>query len=225
VLFVVSDVLDSADGQLARLRGTSTRFGRMLDGIGDNLRFLSLYLHLMARLVVAGVGWPGVLLLAAAGLSHSLQSAAADFVRNAFLFAGLGGGELDLPEDLGREPVRSRWARFAARVYRDYVIRQAQLFPRSVRLLRLLRHVPATEALRREYRKRQEPLLPLASWIGQNIRWALLGLAAVVGWPSLYLWAEVTALNLVLLGLLLAHESNATVLSESLTDDRSVSYA
>src|SRR2546427_8861840 len=35
VLFVVSDVFDSADGQLARLRGTSTRFGRALDGISD----------------------------------------------------------------------------------------------------------------------------------------------------------------------------------------------
>src|SRR5438093_9273908 len=38
VLFIVSDIFDSADGQLARLRGTSTRFGRALDGISDNLR-------------------------------------------------------------------------------------------------------------------------------------------------------------------------------------------
>src|SRR5207245_11684630 len=28
VLFIVSDIFDSADGQLARLRGRSTRFGR-----------------------------------------------------------------------------------------------------------------------------------------------------------------------------------------------------
>src|SRR5881396_224849 len=32
VLFIVSDIFDSADGQLARLRGTSTRVGRVLDG-------------------------------------------------------------------------------------------------------------------------------------------------------------------------------------------------
>ena len=32
-LFVVSDIFDSADGQLARIRGTSTRFGRILDGV------------------------------------------------------------------------------------------------------------------------------------------------------------------------------------------------
>src|SRR5437899_3123313 len=29
-LFIVSDILDSADGQLARMRKTSTRFGRAL---------------------------------------------------------------------------------------------------------------------------------------------------------------------------------------------------
>jgi len=54
VLFIVSDVFDSADGQLARLRGTSTRFGRIIDGLSDNARFLNLYAHLLARLVDAG---------------------------------------------------------------------------------------------------------------------------------------------------------------------------
>src|SRR6059058_3195082 len=46
VLFIVSDIFDSADGQLARLRGRSTLFGRALDGISDNLRFVNLYFHL-----------------------------------------------------------------------------------------------------------------------------------------------------------------------------------
>ncbi|MDQ6926856.1 MAG: CDP-alcohol phosphatidyltransferase family protein, partial [Candidatus Eremiobacteraeota bacterium] len=36
LLFIASDLLDSADGQLARLRGSSTRFGRILDGVSDN---------------------------------------------------------------------------------------------------------------------------------------------------------------------------------------------
>src|SRR5712691_10085478 len=102
-LFIVSDIFDSADGQLARLRGTSTRFGRALDGINDNLRFVNLYFHLIYRLIHAGWWWPGAfLLVCAAGLAHTFQSAAIDFVRNAFLRIGVGdgGGELDLPEDL-----------------------------------------------------------------------------------------------------------------------------
>src|SRR5690348_6610861 len=77
-LFIVSDILDSADGQLARLRGTSTRTGRILDGVSDNLRFVNLYAHLLVRIWLMGYGWPGALLVAFAGLSHSFQSAAAD---------------------------------------------------------------------------------------------------------------------------------------------------
>src|SRR2546422_373852 len=110
VLFIVSDIFDSADGQLARLRGRSTRFGRALDGISDNLRFVNLYFHLIYRLIHAGFWGPGpFLLLAAAGLAHTFQSAAIDFVRNAFLYIGVGnGGELDLPEDLAGDPARLR---------------------------------------------------------------------------------------------------------------------
>ena len=42
ILFLISDVFDSADGQLARMRESSTRFGRILDGVADNLRFINL---------------------------------------------------------------------------------------------------------------------------------------------------------------------------------------
>src|SRR2546423_14314060 len=128
VLFIVSDIFDSADGQLARLRGRSTRFGRALDGISDNLRFVNLYFHLIYRLIHAGYWWPGAfLLVAAAGLAHTFQSAAIDFVRNAFLYVGAGGGGgLDLPEDLDPAPRGSVPARVGARGGRGYVVRQGQ---------------------------------------------------------------------------------------------------
>src|SRR5207237_69310 len=85
--------------------------------------------------------WPLVVgLVAAAGLAHTFQSAAIDFVRNAFLYIGVGnGGELDLPEDLAGGPQTTVLQRFGARVYRDYVQRQSHLFPRTVKLIRLLR--------------------------------------------------------------------------------------
>src|SRR3989449_9157358 len=162
LLFIVSDIFDSADGQLARLRGSSTRFGRALDGISDNLRFVNLYVHLIYRLIHAGFWGPGAfLLVAAAGLAHTFQSAAVDFVRNAFLYIGVGhGGELDLPEDLDGERRETVLQRFGARAYRDYVQRQSHLFPRSVKLIRLLRSRGITDAFRAEYRARQEAVLP-----------------------------------------------------------------
>jgi hypothetical protein len=221
-LFILSDIFDSADGQLARLRGTSTRLGRLLDGVGDNVRFVNLYAHLAVRLVLAGWHWPAVLLAAVAGLSHSLQSMAIDFIRNAYLVIGEGsGGELDLPEDLPSAH-GTRLQRFGARVYGDYVRRQTQLFPRTADFLRLLRRIRSPEAFRAAYRDRQEPLLPVCSWLGQNIRFALIGAAGIAGYPAAYLWTEVIAMNLVLFAVLLpSHEGNSALLLSSLEREAS----
>ena len=225
-LFVVSDVFDSADGQLARLRGTSTRFGRVLDGINDNLRFVNLYFHLIYRLVHTGYWWPGAfLLVAAAGLAHTFQSAAIDFVRNAYLYIGVGGrGELDLPEDLDPAPRGSWLQRFGARVYRDYVLRQVQLFPRSVKLIRALRQGGVSTPFRMQYRARQDAVLPLCAWLGQNIRFAVLGIAGIAGRPSAFLWTEAVWMSLVLVVLLWMHEWNATALG-GLLDAEHDAYA
>jgi len=225
-LFIVSDVFDSADGQLARLRGTSTRFGRALDGINDNLRFVNLYFHLMYRLISTGFWWPGAcLLVAAAGLAHTFQSAAIDFVRNAYLYIGVGGrGELDLPEDLDPSPRGSWLQRFGASVYRDYVVRQVQLFPRSVKLIRAVRQGGVSPQFRTQYRARQDAVLPLCAWLGQNIRFAVLGVAGVFGRPSAFLWTEAVWMSLLLVVLLWMHEWNATALG-GLLDTEHNAYA
>ena len=208
-LFVISDVLDSADGQLARLRGKSTRMGRILDGLADTGRFVSLYAHLGARLYMAGWGWRGPLLSLAAILSHSYQAAAADYIRQAYLYFAVGkGSELDLPEQ-ARPAGASVWERLAAWLYVDYVRRQAWLFPRTTALVRYLagQSVPAT--LRAEWAERQAPLVRACAWIAQNIRFALLAVTAVPGWPAAYCWIVLGPLNLVLVALILAHERRA----------------
>lgn len=222
VLFIVSDIFDSADGQLARLRGTSTRLGRTLDGMSDSLRFMNLYFHLIYRLIQSGFWWPGAFLLGmAAGLAHTYQSAAVDFVRNAFLSIGVGNkGELDLPEDLERPRAGTLLERFGARVYRDYVVRQVQLFPRSARLVRLLRLRGVTDGFRAEYRARQEGVLPLYTWLGQNIRFVLLACAGVAAHVSAFLWLEAVWMSVLLLVLLWIHEWNATALSELVDAER-----
>src|SRR5260370_2671925 len=62
-LLIVSDIFDSADGQLARLRGTSTRFARALDGINATLRFVNLYFTLISRMIPTRYCSPGPCLL------------------------------------------------------------------------------------------------------------------------------------------------------------------
>jgi phosphatidylglycerophosphate synthase len=218
LLFVVSELLDSVDGQLARIRGVSTRWGRLLDGIADTARFVNLYVHFAARLFLnhAAPGAWALVLVALA--SHSIQSGAIDFIRSAFLEVGEGrDGELDLPETVGRMRGTTFGRRLAAWIYVPYVKRQVWIFSRTVTLVRALRQSGgmgnrAAEVWRAAYRERQRSLLPLCGWLGQNIRIIMLGLLPLIGGPYGFFWLTIVPLNLVTLTLIGFHERNSALL-------------
>jgi len=215
LLFLVSDVFDSVDGQLARMRGTSTPFGRTLDGASDNLRFINLYLTLIARLVMAGMGWQAVLLGVAAGVSHSLQSMAVDTIRQAYLFFAAGSGsELDLPEEVEARPRPSGWRAVAAAGYRSYVRRQARMMPATFELVRRAGPAPS-ESLRREYDEQLRELVAPCAWIGQNVRFLLLAVTAVPGWPAGFFWLTLLPLNAVLAILVTVQERRVGLMLQS----------
>jgi phosphatidylglycerophosphate synthase len=210
-LFLVSDALDSADGQLARLRGTSTRFGRILDGIADNLRFANLYIHLFIRLLLARAFSPaaGLLLVASAGYSHSVQSAVADFLRQVYLFLTVRGGELDLPEDLARERPATFAARLELWVYAAYVGKQAHWCARSAALVRAVRAGVTFSRLPTRWRATQAGPVARCALLSQNIRFLLLAVTACVGWPAGFFWLTLGPLNLALVWVLWSHERGA----------------
>ncbi len=207
VLFIISDIFDSADGQLARLRGTSTRFGRILDGLSDNARFANLYAHLLVRLLHAGWGGAGAAALAiAAALSHSTQSGAVDFIRHAFLAIGVGRGSELAGEDQVVQ-ARSSWIRrVAALAYHAYNLRQEGMFPRTWALVQRAQAGVLSAVARAAYRQRVSPLLSLCALLGQNIRFVLVGVTCIAGWPAGMLWVTAIPLNLILVGLVMAQE-------------------
>lgn len=217
LLFIVSDIFDSADGQLARSRGTSTRFGRILDGVSDNVRFINLYVHLIVRLALAGWGWPGLLLGLVAGVSHSFQSSAVDFIRQAYLQIGAGeGSELELPETLSRRPPGTGpWQRLGAALYASYVRRQAWLLSRTANLVRAVGPTPP-DTFRLEYRERMAGIVVQCAWVAQNVRFLLLAMTATRGWPMGFFWITIVPMNLVLLALITVQEARAASLLHAL---------
>src|SRR5204863_8415560 len=85
-LLVCANALDNADGQLARLTHRESREGRIIDSLADHIGFLSIYVHLTLRYLAEGSS-PAICLLAmAAGISHALQGAAADYYRSTNLY-------------------------------------------------------------------------------------------------------------------------------------------
>lgn len=214
-LFLVSDILDSADGQLARLRGASTRFGRILDGIADNLRFANLYVHLFARVLLAHALSPAtaVILVVWAGYSHSVQSAVADFLRQVYLFLTTRSGELDLPEDLARERSAVLLTRVELAIYAAYVRKQTRWCARSTALVRAVRAGVGYSRLPSRWHAAQAGPVERCALIGQNIRFLLLAVTACLGWPAGFFWLTVGPLNLVLIWVLWSHERGAARLA------------
>jgi CDP-alcohol phosphatidyltransferase len=212
VLFIISDIFDSADGQLARLRGTSTRFGRALDGTSDAVRFVNLGVHLLVRLVIAQQwSWlAATSLVLAAAISQSVQSATIDFVRHAFLALAVGrGSELDL-DGAVEDPRDGSWVRrLAVRFYRTYSRRQLAMFPQTASLVRAAREHEWGPAAVMAYRSETLPLVRQCAWLGQNFRFLVLGVTAVAGWPAGLLWFTVLPMNAVLLWLRRAQERGA----------------
>lgn len=212
VLHIFSNAFDNADGQLARLTKQGSRTGRALDGLADNLVFISVYAHLCLRSTSGGGSHLVWLLALAAGASHSLQSAAADYFRNAYLYfaEGQGRAELDASAALQTEFDRLRWAsqpwkKFLLRLYLNYTRQQEWLVPCLDKLKRIA--IPPNDAIiAHGYRSASRPLLKWTNLLATNPRMLLLFALLFAGRPVWYFVIELTLFNLVL-ALLLGKEN------------------
>ncbi|MEO5717105.1 MAG: CDP-alcohol phosphatidyltransferase family protein [Chthoniobacterales bacterium] len=203
LLHVLCNAFDNADGQLARLTKQGSRSGRALDGLADNLVFFSVYAHLCLR-YTAGGGSQFVWLLAlAAGASHSMQSAAGDHFRNAYLYfaEGKGRAELDSSNVLQAEFDELRWnerpwKKFLLRLYLNYTRQQEWLAPR----LDELKHAAASRndaVIADTFREQGRPLIKWTNLLATNPRMILLFILLLLGQPIWYFWLELTFFNLV----------------------------
>jgi hypothetical protein len=223
VLFVVSDIFDSADGQLARMRGTSTRWGKILDGLSDGLRFANLYVQLIFRLLHGGdAWWTAIPLGVLAGLAHARQAGIVDVIRQLYMYlAEGGGGEFNLAEDFDTVTATTAFGRFQLRFYRNYLNRTSRLLPTSVAVVRLARTGAAGPAVGEAWAIVQLPVVRQCAWIAQNIRFALLAVILVPGYPKAFLGVTLVPMSCVMLAIRAAHERRAATILHASTATRS----
>jgi len=212
-LHVVANALDNADGQLARLTNQGSRTGRIIDSLADHLIWLSIYVHLGLRCLADGPFIPVALLTLAAGLSHAMQGAAADYYRNGYLYFAnaRSPGDFDSSSALQREYGRlswriELWKKFLLVLYRNFTWQQELLLP-ALKRLREVTHRNFPEGipdwLQRRYRDSAAPMLKWWRWLMTNPRMFLLFILLFVGRPAWYLWIQLTAFNLLLIFLIL----------------------
>ena len=230
-LHVCANALDNADGQLARLTGAGSRKGRIIDSLADHLVFVSIYVHLALRYLVQGASPLVCLLAIAAGISHALQGAAADYFRTSYLyFVKKGKSFADLDSSAGlRLDYQSLswsdqpWHKLLLALYWNFTRQQEMLSPHLKRLREIsIRLFPQEipEWFRTRYQRFAKPMFKLWGLLMTNTRMLILFILLFIGQPVWYFWLEVTVFNLLLAYLIYRQERMAQSLLELATTAR-----
>jgi phosphatidylglycerophosphate synthase len=226
VLHVCANTLDNTDGQLARLTRRESREGRIIDSIADHLIFVSVYLHLTLRYLFEGSS-PAICFLAlAAGISHALQGAAADYYRSTYLSFVTTGAQTGVDSSSGlRSDYRkltwrhTPWQKLLLALYLNFTRQQEMLAPRLKRLRDVvgqLFHGEIPDWLRTRYRNLACPMLKWWGLLMTNTRMLVLFGLLFISQPVYYFWFELIPLNLLFVYLVFRQENMAKSLLEAL---------
>ena len=228
LLITWADTFDSADGQLARLTQQYSRMGRILDGVSGDLWFAAICFAIVFRELDFGDRmldmyfseheWQIWALGIAAGASHALQAAMADYYRQFHLFflKGQQGSELDSTAKLNEqysqlEWGRNFWSKLTLFFYRGYTANQERWTPNMQRLRAALKErygedgVPAQE-FREYFRQLSLPLMKYTNILTFNTRIIACFIAVIIDMPWLYFAFEIVVLNLLLIYMVCRHE-------------------
>lgn len=169
VLVIVSNLHDSADGQLARITNKKTLIGRMLDGFSGDVFFFAIYVGIVGRMfnqpipllssipALDGITWQwwGLVYCSFVGfIVHSPQATLADYYRQIHLFflKGQEGSELSTSEaqtPIIEEAARNKrwleWTFFYC--YRNYCRGQEKRTPEFQRFYKAYQAALASETL------------------------------------------------------------------------------
>ncbi|XOV93992.1 MAG: CDP-alcohol phosphatidyltransferase family protein [Bacteroidota bacterium] len=207
-LITVAGVLDSADGQLARMTNQSSELGRIIDGLIDNFVFVSCYLAGSAFFIDVYGYW--IFLLAVmAGVAHSLKSAIYDFYKSEYLFYGgpYSSAEIPYPERIKAEldNQMSIVQKLIRLLYLDYTRRQFWLSTRTVELREKFKSFAYTDTTKDKFTEKYRELnFPIMFWwalvCGTNTHRGMIMIFSLFGRFDIYLGiAAITILPMILI--------------------------
>lgn len=221
-MLMSANFLDSADGQLARMSGKKTLWGRILDGFAGDVWFASIYIFMLIRLTFAPMPWGDgqiwgiwiwVLEFFAALVSHPRQAALADYYRNVYLLFHGDNSELNDSRELAAEQKNTLWKErwfwkiwlFVYQIYTSGQERQTPSF-QKFRAELASRYGEISQEIGQEFCRRTYHLLKWTNISTFNTRAIFLYFSMLIGQPWLYLVFEITVMNVIWIGMRRGHE-------------------
>jgi len=212
ICLMVSNILDCADGQLARLKKNGTGIGRIIDGFIDYVTGFSIFLGIGIGLSVATGDYLYVWLITLAGaVSRIFQNMYFDNYRNVYMLNVYNKGnnledEFEEFTRLKRVLVRSKGRiveKFLVNIYLKYISVQSGA-AKDERL----------NVAPELYKEKNMMLLRAWSWIGSTTHLTAAILAAFLNRLDVYLWITFTLGNFMLLILYIIQKKTLNRLSK-----------
>jgi hypothetical protein len=196
IALLISNVLDCADGQLARLKKNGTGIGRIIDGFIDYITGLSIYVGIGIGLSIATGDYLYVWAITAiGGFSRVLQNMMFDNFRNRYL-----ANVYDKGSNLDKEIEEySRLKRIIDKTKGRYV--EKFLVNIYIKYASVQNKTAKDEKMNvssEVYKSRNIMLLRAWSWIGSTTHLTAVMVACVLNRVDLYLWVTFTLGNLLL---------------------------
>jgi CDP-alcohol phosphatidyltransferase-like enzyme len=197
VLLVLSEIIDSADGQLARMTGQATELGRVLDGVGDYFRHGAVYIAIATGIVHRGGSSSILVWMMLAGIANAMQSQMYDYHRTAYVSVVAAG--LAPSNDPAKVPSWIRW------LYSGYLMMQRWLIGQHARVETAVAARSVAGRVREEDRVRYRECFyrPVRGWniLGSNTGLYAIGVLILLHRVDLFLAFILLPMNLALIAL------------------------
>lgn len=208
LLLMWANFYDSCDGQLARMTGKKTHWGRMLDGFAGDTWFFTIYLCICLRLFYQEIPfthiqwtfWVFVLCALAGIILHTRQCQLADYYRNIHMFF-LPGVESELDSSSQQQKILDEtpkkgnfWWRAFLSSYVGYTKKQEHMTPHFQMLMHYIkenRQGKVSAGFRSDFRQQSLPLMKYANILTFNCRAITLYVACLINLPWLYPLIEI----------------------------------
>ena len=223
IMLMLANFLDSADGQLARMTGKKTLWGRLLDGLAGDLWFITISFFLSLRLYDEPIPFAGgatwgiwvfVLFFGTGFIFHARQAGLSDYYRNIYLLFHGDHSELNDSRELASQqastPWKKRWFwKIWLFFYQNYTRGQERMTPCFQKFYANVRGKYGNQVpleLGQEFCSRTYRLLKWTNILTFNTRAITLYIILIIGEPWLYPIFELTVMNVIWLYMGAAHE-------------------
>ena len=197
-LLVLYGIVDSADGQLARMTGQSSELGRILDGAAGYVTHISLYLAIVAVVRRGGGSWWVLGMATASGVCTAVQAQLYDYHRTAYAAFAIKGRA---PTELTAPSARGAFGPLAAR----YAASQRALLGLHRSVEQMIAARSSGDVVRDDDRQRYRECFyrPVRGWnlLGDNVRRHAMAVFVLMQHPEWFMAFTLGPMNLVLLGL------------------------